>query len=196
MGRRSEAVPDERKGANMVGKMKLGRVGFVALVALCLGLGLTAPAVAVPKPPMRITCLATPAIHIEEETANPGTFDWTVNGTGACVAAQGTLTTTINGAGTSSGLGLCTGLLVQSLDITINITVTRVFSGDSFSAVDHWVAPVSTFPVATPFVIRNGDKTHTLGAGAIFTHIKLKCPPTDLGGPSDSATVAWTQNFA
>jgi hypothetical protein len=168
------------------------RPGLAILLAVLLTLALAAPANAAPAPGL-ITCVATPRVHVEESTTTPGQFDWTVNGGGACVAAKGTLTVRIFGEGTSTGLGLCSGLFVQDLDIAMTVLVTRVFSGETYVANNHWVASLTTFPVATPFVVNNADNTQSHGAGSIFSHIFLGCPPG--GSNQDSSTVTWIQDF-
>jgi hypothetical protein len=179
-----------RKGVHMAGS-KLGRAGFMVVLVLALAVGLAIPANA--AVPGFITCVATPKVHVEASTTTPGQYDWTVTGTGACVARAGTLTVALDGAGTSTGLGLCTGLVVQDLDITMKTTLTRVFSGEVFNKTHHWVASLTTFPIVTPFAVNNEAQDSTVGVGAIFTHIFLKCPPAPIS--SDSSAVTWVQQF-
>jgi hypothetical protein len=161
------------------------------LLALMLTLALAAPAHAA-KPPGMITCLATPRLtHVNN---GDGTWTWGVKGSGACVAGGGTLTVKVMGEGLSNGLGLCDGLLVQNLDILLTVDIERVFSGHQFTATNHWVATLSTFPLATPFVVRDGTGASTVGAGVIFSHIFLNCP--DDNTARQSSTVTWVQDYA
>jgi hypothetical protein len=168
---------------------KFGRVGFMVLLVMALAVGLAVPASA--AAPGFITCVATPAIHVSASVTTPGQYDWTVVGSGACVAPKGTLTVTLNGAGKSTGLGLCTGLVVQDLDIAVTMQLTRVFSGETFTKNYHWVGTITTFPLVTPFAVNNSDQSQTVGVGTMFTHIFLACPP----GGNDSSAVVWAQQF-
>jgi hypothetical protein len=171
----------------------MSRPALAVMLALMLTLALAAPAHAA-KPPGMITCLATPRLTTTPSGTVEGQTDWIVKGSGACVASGGTLTVKLRGAGTSTGLGLCGGLLVQDLDIEMTVDIERVFSGHQFTAVNHWVAALTTFPLATPFVVNNTDNSKSVGAGVIFSHIFLNCPDDNVA--RESSTVTWVQDYA
>ena len=135
-----------------------------------------------------LECVATPNLTIVQDA--PSHYLWTLTGGGACVGnrSRGTFGAQLNATGTSNGLGLCDGLLVQNLRLNVTLTITRLSTGVTQTEEEQWVAPITTFPIVTPFIVRVGKKG--VGLGAIASHISGKCPP---GGTGDS-TVAWIQN--
>ena len=169
---------------------QLSRRLAVATVAIGMLVGSgeiarSAPALAFTGSPP-LLCVATPTVHVAPGTP-AGTFDWTITGAGSCFgnASRGTFTLSLDGSGTSTGLGLCSGLLVQNLALTVNVTITRISTGVTQTAVEHWFAPVTTYPLVTPFLV--SDSTNKLvGAGAVSTHILLQCPPK---GKDDGAAL-------
>jgi hypothetical protein len=104
------------------------------------------------------------------------TTGWSLTGRGSCQGdLEGTYFLDFTGAGTSDTAGLCDGSgLVQNLKINIVGTLTNAASL-AVRGINHdWVAPLSTYPIVTPFGIQSngGD---LLGAGVFFNHIFAMC---------------------
>ena len=116
-------------------------------------------------------------------TNSNSTDTWTIAGRGSCLGdLEGTYFLDFTGTGTSTSLGLCDqGLVVQDLKINVLGTLTNAGTLQTKLINQDWVAPLTTYPVATPFLIQSnaGD---LIGAGAFFNHIFLNC-----SGPQ----VAW-----
>jgi hypothetical protein len=119
---------------------------------------------------------------------------WTVDGSGVCynsaLPPQPVGTVTLHGGGTSSTLGPCTNsaIVVENLDLTVTVTYTDTVTGASASEVQTWSAPISTFPLITPFVLTTAD--NGFGAGVVITHIFLQCGNA---GEQPSASFTWEQ---
>jgi hypothetical protein len=165
------------------------------LLVLALGVGLAAPASAADTGPGTITCLATPLTIVSAVNPDTGLATWSIKGTGACVTGGGTLTIAIIGQGTSQGLGLCSGLVMQNFDITVDEVITRVFTGEQYFATYHFVNAAGTFPITSLFAVTQNPLADPspgiVGAGQLWTHIFASCPPAGNG----SATFYWTQQF-
>jgi len=121
---------------------------------------------------------------------NEGTPDtWTISGgAGLCTGnLAGSYTATFTGTGTSTGVGLCEKggdlPVVSNLDLTVNLTLTSTGGGNQVDLTEHWVAPVTTFPVVMPFASYDGNSL--VGGGYISSRIFLKCKP----GGSPASTV-------
>ena len=99
---------------------------------------------------------------------------WTISGRGSCFGDfGGTYFIDFTGVGTSSTLGLCDGgLTVNDLHINVFGTLTNVQTLAVKLVNQDWVAPVTTYPVATPFLIENAAGG---GAGVFFNHIFAIC---------------------
>jgi hypothetical protein len=138
-------------------------------------------------------------------TVTPGTGagpqQWTIDMAGSCsgdlegpYAAQGVAT------GTSDGVGLCGGGVVQNfdLDATIGLFSTR---GSQFHKIlhDNWTAPITTFPIATPFLINGtveravGPTTNSIGGGVLFHG--LRGPLGDCPGQLTRSPAGMTFNI-
>jgi hypothetical protein len=70
---------------------------------------------------------------------------------------------TLNGTGTSDTLGLCSGTLL--------VTYADVTGGNVVTDHESWSAPVTTFPLVTPYFV-SGDRT---GVGILLHHLLLSC---------------------
>jgi len=118
-------------------------------------------------------------------TGGPGAWNWDLAfGFGQCVGdGKGPYVLLGSGSGTSDSLGLCDGLVVRNLHLDVTLHLTSVL-GPAFSKDLHevWSAPISTFPIATPFLASNADTGGLVGAGALLNRIHLQCPPA--GTPS------------
>jgi hypothetical protein len=159
----------------------LRRTIALAVVALALVAFVAAPAGAA----TRVACVANGFVDV----AGDGPYTWSVVGTGTCLdTLQGNFLVTFSGAGTSDTLGLCGGLLVRNLDITVKQNFLNLRTLKASSATQTWSAPISTFPVATPFLIDQGGALQ--GAGAMLTRILLGCPPAG----NHVATFVFTTN--
>jgi hypothetical protein len=161
----------------MTGVRRSGAVAIVLALALMTALAL--PAAAGP----RINCVASGVVNVTPGTPN----QWALSGSGLCVDNfSGPFQVAINGSGTSDTLGLCGSLLVSNLKLKVDVTLLNVRTGNVTFISEGWAAPITTFPLATPFAV--GGKGSP-GIGSIFTRILLGCPP----GGSNGATFAWTQ---
>jgi hypothetical protein len=104
------------------------------------------------------------------------TTQWQLTGKGSCQGdLEGTYFLDFTGAGSSDTAGLCDGSgFVTNLKINVvgsltnaNTLATKVLNQD-------WVAPLTTYPIATPFVIHRND-AGTNGAGVFLNHIFAQC---------------------
>jgi hypothetical protein len=157
------------------------------MIGLALMLGLVAmvsgPAGAVS--PLPITCTAAGTVTA---TDLGETDSWSIpHIMGSCQGdLGGTYFVTAMGFGTSNGLGLCDGsLVVRNLDITVFGTLTSFATGVISPFAQSWTAPITTYPLGTPFLV--GDSGGGIGAGSIFNHIFLNCS----GSPVAQFTWSW-----
>jgi hypothetical protein len=156
---------------------------FFAVVVVLAALTLAAAAPAQAGP--RVTCEATG--HVNVAPTSPG-WAWQVDGFGLCVDfLNGPWQIALSGTGTSDTLGLCDGLVVTSLDLDVTVTFLNLKTGRINAKAERWFAPVSIFPVATPFFITGGGAGP--GVGTMFTRILLGCPP----GGLNTATFVFNQ---
>ncbi len=145
-----------------------------ALAALALA-GMLVPAMAGSAgavSPLPIVCTAAGTVTVVQ-----GSLDtWSVQGRGSCQGdLSGTYFLDFAGAGTSDTVGICDNtLLVQNLNINVLGTLTNAQTGVPTFINHDWFAPATTYPLATPFLVRqNGG--NVLGAGNFFNHIFLNC---------------------
>ncbi|MFY9588844.1 MAG: hypothetical protein WAT66_15470, partial [Actinomycetota bacterium] len=125
---------------------RLKRALALAVVALALVAFVAVPAQAA----TRVVCVANGFVDISGD----GPYTWSVLGQGPCLdTLQGTFATQFSGTGTSDTLGLCDGLVVQNLSIVIDAVTTNLRTGAQSFTTQQWFAPITTFPVATPFLI-------------------------------------------
>jgi len=102
-------------------------------------------------------------------------------GVGLCTGnLAGTYTATYSGSGTMTGAGYCEEdtdppLVVQNLDILVDLTLTSTSTGQVVNLTEHWGAPVTIFPLITPFLAQENGSP--VGAGYISTRIFLNCNP-------------------
>jgi len=123
---------------------------------------------------IRVTCAASGHINV---AANGDAWDWNVDGIGLCLDTfQGPYQAILAGSGTSDSLGLCDGLLVQNLSVQVSIGLLNLRSNVFKVVHETWGLALTTFPVATPFLISNGGS----GLGAMFTRVLLACPPAGI----------------
>jgi hypothetical protein len=117
----------------------------------------------------------------------PAVYDWDIIMIGECGGdSQGRYSAFGSADGTSVGLGLCDdSLYMTDLDLDVFLFLDSV-RGPQFSKFLHerWFAPITTYPVATPFLIEDvsGPTPSLAGAGAIVSRIFLNC--TSTGSPS------------
>jgi hypothetical protein len=161
------------------------------ILSVTIVFGVPSPASAGP----RVNCEASGHVNI---TGQPGAWNWSLNGLGRCVNfLAGAYEVDIEGSGTSDSFGLCAprrgidpdgvhGLMVRNLRLDVEVTLLNLKTGVVRQINETWGAPITTFPVATPFSIGG---TGAPGSGSIFTRIFLACPPA--GSPA--ARFTWTQ---
>jgi hypothetical protein len=167
------------------------RTGALAVILAVTVFAMPSPASAGP----RVNCEASGRVNI---TGQPGAWNWSLNGLGLCVDyLAGRYQVGLEGSGTSDSFGLCAprrgidpdgvhGLVVRNLRLDVVVTLVNLKTGVVRQINETWGSPVTTFPVATPFVIGGAGAP---GLGSIFTRIFLGCPP----GGSPAATFTWTQ---
>jgi hypothetical protein len=156
---------------------KLLRAAPAAALVLALVGGVASQAPAAPQLRPKV-CNALAFLQIG---GGPGAWTWDfVAGSGNCFGdTKGPYILTGQGHGTSTMLGLCDNLLVTNLNIAVQWTLISLLNGQTTTLNENWVAAISTFPVATPFLVRSPVKGNLLGAGAILTRFAGKCPPND-----------------
>lgn len=156
---------------------------LVGLLALGAFSGIS-PANAVA--PLPIICNLQAIVDVNPGTGT-GLQNWRISMAGDCSGdLDGPYFANGSASGTSLGSGFCGGLLVRNLDLTAFLFL-QSFKGAAWNKLlaEKWVAPVTTFPIATPFLIAgvafpSGNATQ--GLGSIFT--RLRGP---LGGCPGSA---------
>jgi hypothetical protein len=126
-----------------------------------------------------------------------GPFRWQIEGSGACQARFLTSSgqfldepqkVTLHGSGTSDTLGLCSGtLLVTNLDLTMKVTYVGTVTGTTFKVTESWFAPITTFPIVTPYFMSANDR---FGGGIMFHHLILTCGN---GGTNPSLSFDWIE---
>jgi len=116
---------------------------------------------------------------------------WSISGIATCNDQQnGQYQLTFTGAGTSTGLGLCSSSgTVDNLSIAMDLTLYSIDTGTARSMHENWGASSTTFPETTPFLVtQNGAQ---IGQGTLITHIFDHCPP----GGTSSTVFQWTQSI-
>lgn len=147
-----------------------------ALALLVVTVALVAMAASPASAGPRINCAMTGHVLLSQNPA--GDWSWGITAAGPCLNfLSGPYTAIATGEGHSDTLGLCGGLLVQNLVIDVKLTVMNLRTGQVKVTNETWGAPLTTFPLATPFIVGGGQS----GVGAISTRILLGCPP---GGSS------------
>jgi hypothetical protein len=171
-------------------KQRLGSKTARALLGLMLAcamlVGLVAPAGAVE--PLPITCTAAGTVS----TVSGQPDLWSISGQGSCQGdLEGTYVLSFTGIGSSTGLGLCPAapgnLLVQDFGMIVTGTLTNLATGVPKALAQTWFAPLTTYPIATPFLIDASAMDDGFGAGSMFNHIFLNCS----GTPVAQFTFAW-----
>jgi len=125
-----------------------------------------------------ITCTAAGTVLFQNGSSNTA---WQLIGKGSCQGdLEGTYFLDFTGTGTSDSLGNCDAMNggfivpVTNLDIHIVGTLTNAGNGLVKPVNQHWAAPLTTYPVVTPFLVfDNGGGLE--GAGAFFNHIFIQC---------------------
>jgi len=141
-----------------------------------------------------LVCNATGVVNIVEGPPGPFADQWSVTVKGTCTDAS--LTTFVvdaTGVGTSDSVGLCdNSTFVQNLHLNMTVSLTSVADLSNTVLTESWEGPITTFPIATPFIVEDGglqSDNDIVGAGVIFTRIHGKCPPA--GEPT--ANIYWTR---
>lgn len=129
----------------------------------------------------KLICVATGNVRVSEPAAGDDVVTWNVTASGVCTGdALGPHLLTLHGSGTSTNLGLCDDLVVRDLAMDVSLRLESVSTGVNNTVSQTWRAPITTFPITTPFFIDN-SKGALSGAGVMFTRIGGNCPP---GGSS------------
>ena len=175
--------------------MRLKKLGAISVMVAMVGLLVVLP-IGAANASRNLLCQAAGETAITPADEAASSFNWAVSGSGECVGGvQGILTITFSGTGSSATLGFCSGhLIVQGLDIVVNIALTNHRTGITTIITEHWDAPLTTYPTATPFFVES-TPGNTVGAGVLSDHIfalldNSKCPPA---GGAASTLFAWVQ---
>jgi hypothetical protein len=134
--------------------------------------GLAAPANALPA----LVCNGIGFVtHVDH---GDGTWGWHNEFVGTCEGDRfGPYVLEAVGNGSSTGLGLCDGLLVFNLNIRETVALISLLPGASRLVREVWSSPITTFPLATPFLTFTPTGGLT-GAGAMLTRSGVSCPPS------------------
>jgi len=163
----------------MARSMGRGRLLAVLALSLALVLGMSAsPAKA------RGGVLLCQTSGVITQTGGPGTWTWNIQlAFGQCFGdGLGPYVVQGTGTGTSTGLGFCDGLLVRNLAIAVHLDLFSALGPAFHKSFDEiWTAPLTTYPLATPFLVTNTSGA-LQGVGAILTHIHFQCPPNGTPG--------------
>ena len=123
-----------------------------------------------------ITCTAAGTITFQ----NGSNTAWQLIGRGSCQGdLEGTYFLDFTGLGTSDSLGNCDAMNggfivpVTNLDVSVVGTLTNAGTLIPKALTQNWGAPLTTYPVVTPFLISDGGAL--IGAGAWFNHIFIQC---------------------
>ena len=169
-------------------------MGVVAVIMAMVGLLVVLP-ISPASANRNLLCEAAGSTNITTPD-NGASYNWSVEGSGECVGGlQGILTLSLTGEGTSATLGVCSGhIIVQSLDIVVTLELTNHATGITTEIVEHFDAPITTYPTVTPFLVES-TPGNTVGAGVLSDHIfallnQAKCPPN---GGVKSTLFAWVQ---
>lgn len=169
------------------GKRILAGVAMLAMTALVVPFTVsTAGAVS----PLPITCTAAGSLEI---VSGPAVTNWKLIGVGSCQGdfdgtyALGNLIV----QGTSDSIGLCGDEgVVTNLNLAATGTLLNLSNPlqSKTLAGQRWVAPVTSFPFTSPFVIQ-GPAGNEIGGGTITSRIFGKCPAV---GGTPSMTVQFS----
>jgi len=132
-----------------------------------------------------ITCTLAGTTSIVKNATN---YSWTTHGIGSCINPGATQFAELDLAGTSDSLGLCDGPdgVLSNLDLNAVLKITNTITNNTRAITFKFTNPLTVYPAATPFEITHDGKV--AGAGALFNHIFLACPPA--GTPSTQVTLA------
>jgi hypothetical protein len=146
----------------------------------------------------QIVCNAAGALEILGNPPGPGANQWSLVGRGSCLGDnQGTYFADITAVGSSDTLGLCdtqSSPLVYNLELQVTVTLTSTSDQSVKVLTERWSAPVTTFPIATPFLVTDGglsNEDEYAGAGTILTHIYAQCPPAG----TNAAEMVWARTL-
>jgi hypothetical protein len=147
----------------------------------------------------QIVCNAAGILEILGNPPGPGAFQWSVTGRGSCLGDNnGTYFADITGIGTSDTLGACdseSDQLVHNLDLQVTVTLTSTSDPQNSKVLtERWSAPLTTFPIASPFADTDGglqNEDEYVGAGTILTHIYAQCPPAG----TSAAEIVWARTL-
>jgi hypothetical protein len=159
-------------------------IGVAALLAT-LSIGGVTPAAA------QSALVCDGAGRLTAQNGTPAT--WQVSGQGRCIEAgfgSQPRRLSFTGSGTSDSLGLCTPgrLVVTNLRLNVTVSTTRAGTGTPQVGQEVWSAPVTVFPLATPFLVESAGGPR--GVGVTLHRIFLRCGD---GGRSPSAVFEWAR---
>lgn len=160
----------------MAGKSRGSRKGLAVLLAVLAVFALVPGTVGADHRPL-ITCDASGLVEFTANPPGPSASPWSILGVGSCQGdGHGTYKVEFTGTGTSDTLGRCGGTdLVQNLELKVTVTLTSFQDMIPQVKTERWAAPLTTFPVVSPFQIHDGGDL--VGGGVFFTRIAGNCPP-------------------
>lgn len=148
----------------------------VAALLVALGLLAAFPSTAGANHIGLITCDASGIVEFTANPPGPAASPWSILGKGSCQGdMHGTYSVEFSGTGSSDTLGRCGGTdFVQNLVINVTVTLTSFQTLLPKILTESWEAPLTTFPIASPFLIFDGGLQ---GGGTFFTRVLGQCPP-------------------
>lgn len=149
---------------------------IVGLLSLAMFAGVSPSAAVSPLP---IVCTLQANIQVTPGTG-PGPQQWRIFMLGDCSGdLEGPYFAVGSAEGTSIGSGFCGGLLVRDLELDADIQLSSLNKPQlSKRLIERWTAPVTTWPIATPFFISGevdrakGPTTQSAGLGVLFNRLR------------------------
>lgn len=164
--------------------MGLKRLVLIS-IAMCGLLSLAIPAHGLSKILCQVGAVASQS---EIAPGPPAVYQWNLVMIGACSGdRKGPYAVFGSADGTSTGLGLCDGSGVMqnlSLDVVMFLDSTK---GPQYSKElnERWDAPATTYPIVTPFLVKNATGSKLMGSGLLSQHVSGNC-----GGPPSTAVIS------
>ncbi|MEY2469693.1 MAG: hypothetical protein QOF21_2391 [Actinomycetota bacterium] len=160
-------------------------VRLALAAALLAGLGVVSIPAHAATGGTPITCTLAGSTTIVKNATN---YSWSTHGIGSCINPGATQFAELDVAGTSDSLGLCDGPsgVLSNLDLTAVLKMTNTVTNNTRVITFKFTNPLTVYPAATPFQITHDGSS--AGAGTLFNHIFLACPPA--GTPSTQITLA------
>ena len=155
-----------------------GMSGRLATVLAALLLVVALPAAA-ERQEAPVLCTGWGTVGQSPDPKDATLYHWRLTFAGGCEGdMRGPYVMHAAGGGTSTGLGLFDGSgVLQNLDLLLDVTFRSLTTGAVIARQEAWVAPITTYPIVTPYIVEHVGETggNQDGAGVIFNHLFAKC---------------------